>query len=233
MRNGTKISGMVAAATVLAIAGSASAASMVLTLDGTVNGTGYDNLGLFGTTSGTFYGDIKLQFYYDPERGERSVVSGAGFEDIRGGPGYIPDTYVSPITKMTITANGQEASFSGFHNVRIATYAGNYLLVDAQLDLPPGGTFRPYALVSLWGGPLPSSLTDAYSAVVACTACAEFVIAEPVPGSTRSKVSIAQINLSRVSIAAAPEPATWALMIGGFGMAGAALRRRRTSAVAA
>ncbi|PZQ55625.1 MAG: hypothetical protein DI570_22025 [Phenylobacterium zucineum] len=30
---------------------------------------------------------------------------------------------------------------------------------------------------------------------------------------------------------AAPEPATWALMIGGFGMAGATLRRRRSLAV--
>ena len=33
--------------------------------------------------------------------------------------------------------------------------------------------------------------------------------------------------------AAVPEPASWALMIGGFGMAGAALRRRRAVAVAA
>lgn len=32
---------------------------------------------------------------------------------------------------------------------------------------------------------------------------------------------------------AVPEPATWALMIGGFGLAGAALRRRRTDAAAA
>jgi len=31
----------------------------------------------------------------------------------------------------------------------------------------------------------------------------------------------------------APEPATWALMIGGMGLAGAALRRRRSAAVAA
>jgi hypothetical protein len=30
-----------------------------------------------------------------------------------------------------------------------------------------------------------------------------------------------------------PEPATWGLMIGGFGLAGAALRRRRTAAAAA
>jgi hypothetical protein len=32
------------------------------------------------------------------------------------------------------------------------------------------------------------------------------------------------------STAAVPEPASWALMIGGFGLAGAALRRRRVSA---
>ena len=30
-----------------------------------------------------------------------------------------------------------------------------------------------------------------------------------------------------------PEPASWALMIAGFGLAGAQLRRRRTAAVAA
>ncbi len=35
------------------------------------------------------------------------------------------------------------------------------------------------------------------------------------------------------SIAAVPEPATWALMIGGFGMVGFAARRRRTGVVAA
>jgi hypothetical protein len=31
---------------------------------------------------------------------------------------------------------------------------------------------------------------------------------------------------------AAPEPATWAMMIGGFGMAGVAMRRRRARAIA-
>ena len=39
--------------------------------------------------------------------------------------------------------------------------------------------------------------------------------------------------LSNVVTAGVPEPASWALMIGGFGMAGASLRRRRAVSVAA
>lgn len=35
------------------------------------------------------------------------------------------------------------------------------------------------------------------------------------------------IALHGESVAAVPEPAAWALMIGGFSLAGAALRRRR------
>ena len=35
------------------------------------------------------------------------------------------------------------------------------------------------------------------------------------------------------SIAAVPEPATWAMMLGGFGLAGASLRRRRSDRIAA
>jgi len=37
----------------------------------------------------------------------------------------------------------------------------------------------------------------------------------------------------KLDIGAVPEPATWALMIGGFGMAGGMLRRRRAAAAAA
>lgn len=45
--------------------------------------------------------------------------------------------------------------------------------------------------------------------------------------------SFAQVKqLSFVGVSAVPEPATWAMMITGFGLAGAALRRRRTQLAA-
>ena len=39
-------------------------------------------------------------------------------------------------------------------------------------------------------------------------------------------------EFDNIATAGAPEPASWALMIGGFGLAGAALRRRRTAVTA-
>jgi len=41
------------------------------------------------------------------------------------------------------------------------------------------------------------------------------------------------VFFDNVSVSGAPEPAAWALMIGGFGLAGASLRRRRAAAAAA
>ncbi len=42
-----------------------------------------------------------------------------------------------------------------------------------------------------------------------------------------------QLVLDDISLNAVPEPATWGLMIVGFGVVGAAARRRRIAAVAA
>lgn len=57
---------------------------------------------------------------------------------------------------------------------------------------------------------------------------------EETTGSTASALyfTITSATVSDAVSAPAPEPGTWALMIGGFGLAGAALRRRRATVAA-
>ena len=52
-------------------------------------------------------------------------------------------------------------------------------------------------------------------------------------GGSANFIAFDDITLGSATAGGAPEPATWALMIGGMGLAGAALRRRRSAAVAA
>ena len=56
------------------------------------------------------------------------------------------------------------------------------------------------------------------------------------PNCPNTPVSACDLNFrvnGTTAIAAVPEPATWAMMIAGFGLVGGALRRRRVTAVAA
>lgn len=45
-------------------------------------------------------------------------------------------------------------------------------------------------------------------------------------------VGLDKVGIAAISTGGVPEPATWALMLGGFGLMGAALRRRRTAVAA-
>jgi hypothetical protein len=52
-------------------------------------------------------------------------------------------------------------------------------------------------------------------------------------GGVENQVAFADITFGSSTPGGVPEPASWALMISGFGLAGAALRRRRATPVAA
>lgn len=52
-------------------------------------------------------------------------------------------------------------------------------------------------------------------------------------GSRNGATVQATFALTQKAVAGVPEPATWAMMIGGFGMSGAMLRRRRSAMLAA
>ena len=81
-----------------------------------------------------------------------------------------------------------------------------------------------------------SSYTFNKSTPVAPTSVSEFAYSASLPNVTGQYVRYTVLaangpnpGLSNISFNAVPEPATWALMIGGFGLAGTALRRRRAA----
>ena len=105
----------------------------------------------------------------------------------------------------------------------------------SELVGPPPGTVNTFAFVNITGDPSPFSTWDGVSDLAAFdtnlllnniftpsvqTDGGELVFtAPPLPARARFSASIVA--------APVPEPATWAMMITGFGMAGASLRRRK------
>ncbi|SIN59492.1 PEP-CTERM protein-sorting domain-containing protein [Parasphingorhabdus marina DSM 22363] len=105
----------------------------------------------------------------------------------------------------------------------------------SELIGPPPGIVNSFAFVNITGEPSPFSTWDGISNLAAFdtnltlgnffapsvqTNGGELVFTSPpIPGDARFSASIVA--------AAVPEPATWAMMIAGFGMAGASLRRRK------
>jgi hypothetical protein len=86
--------------------------------------------------------------------------------------------------------------------------------LDATLLNPPG---------SLTGGPLSGTDWNSYGAHFSAAAGQKLIFAAE--GTSESLGGY----VDNITLTAVPEPATWAMMIAGFGMAGMAIRRRRTA----
>jgi len=122
----------------------------------------------------------------------------------------------------------------------LTTIAGTSYLLSYRLTALGGGTQSLQA--SLFDGA--STLATRVDAATAGLAFSTYTLAFTA-GSSATTLAFAvspagsgdgdgiDVILDDVSVSAAPEPATWGMMIVGFGLAGAALRtRRRTAALA-
>lgn len=106
-----------------------------------------------------------------------------------------------------------------FYQESVGYYEGELYEIAFNLGLSPEGGPSQTSLRFVWGGAFTSAGVDDNTNRVFCSGCLTYVesidgvvVGEGGPGSQGSAV---------------PEPATWAMLIAGFGTAGAALRRRR------
>ena len=115
----------------------------------------------------------------------------------------------------TATAGGWE----GLHGLNLNLVAGSYWLIfSIRPDL--GDSISSFTMA----GSAPNPVGP--EAVIHIPVDSDWVRNDSL------NIGVRIFDNTGASQGAAPEPASWALMIGGFGLAGAALRRRRTSAAA-
>ena len=114
-----------------------------------------------------------------------------------GGPGSVTFTFDSAITAFG-------ADFESLNNNAPRTYA-----------VVGGTTFDP----------LP--ISPSFLGFVSDTAFTSVTFFNPLGNSSDDQFGVDNLSFSTSRGGVVPEPATWAMMIAGFGMAGATLRRRR------
>ncbi len=122
-----------------------------------------------------------------------------------------------------VTSGGNNGNFSG-GTTDFTTSFSLQGFTDASFTVASGAA-------ALFSKPTPSSPTNlasfAYSGAFAVQPSAQF-IRYTVLGANGNNV-----GLSDISFNAVPEPASWAMLIAGFGLVGAAARRRRPASLVA
>lgn len=214
----------------LAGAAPASAALVVATYTGTA--TGADDLGVFG---GGMFTDAAFTavIQYDTTQGTRTTTA---FGDSLAASGTNPFIEASltiggtTYTWAPVTSGSASVSFgSGQHqiivdNVDVQPFGDLYTTFSRHLELV---TFPVPGLSSIDSY---ANYSDADPGLWSNARFAATTITNPQTQEYTQTVSQFSLTASNVSVevnGAIPEPSTWALMIVGFGSAGAMLRRRQ------
>ena len=222
------------------IAQPAAATTILITYTGTVTG-GYDAAGLFGDpgplANDTFTSVYTLT-YPTPGAIDNSY---SGYHEIYGGTDYAQSP-TSPLSGQ-LTINGHTVSvdgkYFGYHSLTspylFSSYNGKFSEILDQVSSNTGAYLKNY-VGSASGDNFISSLNfaDALNHTVTSSDFSGGYFQSPSNDAGLSAhATLVDSAVSVQSISAAPEPATWGMMIFGFGIAGATLRaRRRETALA-
>ena len=146
-----------------------------------------------------------------------------------------------PVVRFPITGGDLSASFAGTiaHNgsgLRLSTTAGaisltNFLIDTVSLNLSGTVAFGTTTLsnVPLFSLAPNGSTSSPFNLTLSATAAGALSTVLGVPNLTGALIATAA-TAPITAVAAIPEPSTYALMLGGLGLAGWVARRRKTAA---
>lgn len=233
---------LIATASLVALSNSASAATVIVTITGDV-ASASDLPRIFGTLGTNLVGlPFSATLSYDPTVGERDTTATA--DSVFGGS---MEGYPTPSLGASFTLNGKTFNIAGTNSTSIlaANDPGSgysyYNFTDSTdfIGIPNGQVWVGLNFfISHPDSPL-SNLDNPYVGN-GLSGYGQFNIATFVNGSFNAGANVQLTNFSISSpnansgignsgsvAGAVPEPASWAMMIGGFGLLGAALRRQR------
>jgi PEP-CTERM motif len=221
------LSVLLAAAALCGMASSASATIATITYTGTV-ATGADETGIFGQAATELGGDaFKLVYTLDTSKGNSAGGCSGGqcFQEDYGGSNF----GVAPSMTAALTIKGVTVFFDGSlvsDDFSRQNSNGSGLSQISQEDFGGIGLVRSNFINGNGSNFFPLSLTTPYSLSLIGSAeqATDFSISGA-SGTARGTFSPDHVSLS---VPGVPEPASWAMMLVGFGLAGVALRRGRT-----
>ena len=204
----------------MGMASAASALTVETVFKGVVVDGDNDNTGLFGPAHGSVSGDAFKVTYRTKLTPASTSDNGFTFAQSTGGS----DSGLPLLMSAVLQINGYSYAIDGAQQSYLQHQdSGPDDYVNARVAPGNPGGFEHLSLVALGSFLSDRSLTDAFSYA---------------PGGAIGFGELALVDnhltfsVTSVSGGAVPEPATWALMIGGFGLTGATLRRRRVMASA-
>jgi hypothetical protein len=244
-----KFSGILLAGVAAISLSATSAQAALIDLTWTGLASGNDGLGLFGA-AGAITGAAYTATYRFDTNVNFNANTTNGTEDVTGGSFFNP-ALASPLISASLTINGMSVSLNGLYDSQYFRANGqgqSNVSTLAQRELtgnpaPYGGELfqRVFQFTNnVYGGP---SLTQpgTFNFTAADNPGGNFsYFNRDAMGNLSGPTTGLSITPTSLVIAAAPvvtpptggvpEPASWAMMITGFGLAGAALRRRRLAA---